>query len=150
MHNSHNIPCTYYIRAIYHSIKHYGRLENKKKPLNSSQQSILFLLASRPEKEMSLRQIKDELNLSQTGVAKLTTQLEERGCLEKFTDEEDHRVKKVRLLKKGTSHCGRVSDDLLDMEETLLRGMSESDRKKLKEYLSIMYHNSWDLDKRKP
>jgi DNA-binding MarR family transcriptional regulator len=145
-----NIPCTYYIRAIYHSIKHFGKLDNKKKPLNSSQQSILFLLASRPEKEMSLRQIKEELNLSQTGVAKLTTQLEERGCLEKFTDEEDRRVKKVRLLKKGSHNCRRVTDDLHDMEETLLKGMSESDRKKLKEYLSIMYHNSWDMDKRKP
>jgi DNA-binding MarR family transcriptional regulator len=150
MHDLQNIPCTYYIRAIYHSIKHFGKLDNKKKPLNSSQQSILFLLASRPQKEMSLGQIKDELNLSQTGVAKLTTQLEERGCIEKFTDESDRRIKKVRLLKKGVNNCGRVSDDLFDMEETLLKGMSEADREKLNEYLSIMYHNSWDLDKRKP
>jgi DNA-binding MarR family transcriptional regulator len=142
-----NIPCTFYIRAIYHSLKHYGKLDNKKKPLNSSQQSILFLLASRPKQEMSLGQIKEELNLSQTGVAKLTTQLEDRGCIQKFIDEGDRRVKKVKLLKKGSHYCERVRSELFDMEKTLLRGMNESDQKKLNEYLSVLYHNSRKLEK---
>jgi DNA-binding MarR family transcriptional regulator len=141
------IPCTFYIRAIYHSIKHFGKLDNKQRPLNSSQQSILFLLSSAPKNEMSLGQIKDELNLSQTGVAKLTTQLEERGCIEKYIDENDRRIKKVKLLKKGLHYCERVRADLLDMERVLLRGMGEKDRKKLNEYLSLMYHNSRDLGK---
>jgi DNA-binding MarR family transcriptional regulator len=141
------IPCTHYIRAIYHSLKNFGNLDNKKKPLNSSQQSVLFLLSSRPKKEMSLGQIKEELNLSQTGVAKLTTQLEERGCIQKFVDEGDHRIKKVKLMKKGAHYCERARDELLDMEKTLLKGLSEKDREKLNEYLSIMYHNSRNLDK---
>jgi DNA-binding MarR family transcriptional regulator len=141
------IPCTFYIRAIYHSLKRFGKLDNKKKPLNSSQQSILFLLVSKPKQEMSLGQIKEELNLSQTGVAKLTTQLEERGCIEKFIDNEDHRVKKVRLLKKGDHYCERVRNELFDIEKTLLKGMSESDCRQLNEYLSVMYHNSRKLDK---
>jgi DNA-binding MarR family transcriptional regulator len=140
-------PCTFYIRAIYHFLKHVGKLENKNQPLNSSQQSILFLLSSRPEEEVSLGEIKEELNLSQTGIAKLTTQLEQRGCIHKFVDEKDQRVKKVKLLDKGREYCERARADVLDVETGLLEGLSEEDCDKLKEYLSILYHNSRRMDK---
>jgi DNA-binding MarR family transcriptional regulator len=139
------ISCTYYIRAIYHSLKHYGQLDNKSKPLNPSQQSILFLLSSRGE-EMSLSEIKDELNLSQTGVAKLTTQLEQRGCIKKFIEKSDRRIKKVVLLEKGKTYCARAKKEISETEALLLEGLSEEDRDKLRRYLSILYHNSRKLD----
>jgi DNA-binding MarR family transcriptional regulator len=99
---------------------------------------------------MSLGEIKQELNLSQTGVAKLTTQLEQRGCIHKFSDEKDQRIKRVQITDKGREYCARARADVLDMENQLLEGLSEEDCEKLKEYLSVLYHNSRRLDKPQP
>jgi DNA-binding MarR family transcriptional regulator len=95
---------------------------------------------------MSLSEIKEKLNLSQTGVAKLTTQLEQRGCIHKYVEQSDRRIKKVVLLEKGKSYCARAKKEIAETEALLLEGLSEEDRDRLRGYLSILYHNSRKLD----
>jgi DNA-binding MarR family transcriptional regulator len=95
---------------------------------------------------MSLREIEEELNLSQTGVAKLTTQLYNGGWINKYTDENDKRVKKVSLTDQGRSYCASSEKTVLATESNLLDGMSNEECKEFKRMLSIIYENSLRLE----
>jgi DNA-binding MarR family transcriptional regulator len=135
-------PYSFYIRAIFYSLERIGGRSLSEIALNSSQQSLLVLLYGSEKKEMSLSEIEKEMNLSQTGVAKLTTQLFNGGWINKYTDETDKRVKKVTLSDKGRKYCEASEGAVLATESNLLDGMSKEEQKEFQKYLSIIYENS--------
>jgi DNA-binding MarR family transcriptional regulator len=135
-------PYSFYIRAIFYSLERIGGRSLSEIALNSSQQSLLVLLYGSEKKEMSLSEIEKEMNLSQTGVAKLTTQLFNGGWINKYTDETDKRVKKVTLSDKGRKYCEASEGTVLATESNLLDGMSKEEQKEFQKYLSIIYENS--------
>jgi DNA-binding MarR family transcriptional regulator len=139
-------PYSFYIRAIFYSLERIGGKNLAQIALNPSQQSLLVLLHGSEKEEMSLSEIEKELNLSQTGVAKLTTQLYNGGWINKYTDETDKRVKKVTLSEKGRKYCEASEGSVLTTESNLLDGMSKEDQKVFQRCLSIIYENSLKLE----
>jgi DNA-binding MarR family transcriptional regulator len=139
-------PYSFYIRAIFYSLERIGGRNLAEIALNSSQQSLLVLLHGSDKEDMSLSEIEKEMNLSQTGVAKLTTQLYNGGWINKYTDESDKRVKKVTLSDKGRKYCEASEGDVLATESNLLDGMSNEEQKMFQKCLSIIYENSLRLE----
>jgi DNA-binding MarR family transcriptional regulator len=139
-------PYSFYIRAIFYSLERIGGRTLSEIALNSSQQSLLVLLHSNEKEEMSLSEIEKEMNLSQTGVAKLTTQLYNGGWINKYTDEADKRVKKVTLSDKGRKYCEASEGAVMATESNLLDGMTKEEQKMFQKCLSIIYENSLRLE----
>jgi DNA-binding MarR family transcriptional regulator len=139
-------PYSFYIRAIFYSLERIGGRSLTSRELNSSQQNVLVLLHERENEEMSLREIEEELNLSQTGVAKLTTQLFKGGWINKYTDENDKRIKRVSLSEQGRRYCASSEKTVLETESNLLDGMSKEEQLEFKRLLSIIYENSLRLE----
>jgi DNA-binding MarR family transcriptional regulator len=139
-------PCSYYLRAIFYSWERHTDKTYAEDNLNTSQQSILFLLNEHPEQDMTLREVERILNFSQTGTAKLTTQLQNGGWVRKYIDMNDKRVKRIALLEKGKTFCRKSEQKMLNAEAMLLDGMDEKEREKFQSYLSIAYHNALKME----
>ena len=54
--------------------------------------------------------------------------LESRGLIDRRPDQEDGRVRRVRLTERGRARVDAAIADLLDREQRLLAGLSERDR----------------------
>jgi DNA-binding MarR family transcriptional regulator len=104
------------------------------------------LLNEHPEQDMTLREVERILNFSQTGTAKLTTQLQNGGWVRKYIDMNDKRVKRIALLEKGKTFCRKSEQKMLNAEAMLLDGMDEKEREKFQSYLSIAYHNALKME----
>jgi DNA-binding MarR family transcriptional regulator len=106
----------------------------------------LFLLNEYPNQDMTLREVEKILNFSQTGTAKLTTQLQNGGWVRKYIDENDKRVKRIALEEKGRTFCIQSEYKMTNAEAMLLSGMDEVERQKFKNFLSIAYQNAVKLE----
>jgi DNA-binding MarR family transcriptional regulator len=139
-------PCLFYNRAIFYAEERFSGKYQEKDTLNPSQQHILLFLNQRPQQDISLRELEQVLNLSQTGTAKLTTQLKAGGWVTKYTDENDKRMKRICITEKGKKYCDEKALSIAEAEEKLLEGMNQDERVELERLLEIAYRNSSKID----
>lgn len=68
-------------------------------PFEASWFPLFYLLAH--GKELSIRQVADELMTSHSAISQLVTKLKEKGLIKSFADAKDKRVQMITLTTKG-------------------------------------------------
>lgn len=133
--------CTYYIKQIHDYVEKRANNELRKNDLTLAQLTVLVILASASEGQLSLKEIEHELGVAQSTTVGIVDRLEQKGFVRKMDSPVDKRVKIVQITPEGLAPC---SDIVVDMDagvELLLHGLTEEERNVLDRLLQKVCNN---------
>ena len=104
-----------------------------------SQHHVLVVLMHCEGYEASLKDLEHRLETAQSTMAGIVSRLEDKGFVEGFTDEQDLRIKKVRLTEKGVRICEKSLEDIREREKVMCSKLSEEEITELNRLLEIVY-----------
>jgi len=110
--------------------------------ITTQQWSVLGAL-SRPQaaQGMGINELSRFLLVSRQNLTGLLTRLERDGYIERTTDEEDRRSRKVKLTKKGDKLWVALGDPIHDFYDQALKSFSFDDRLAFIHYISLLQRN---------
>ena len=95
--------------------------------LTAAQGRIMCYIAHRKDPPCS-RDIEEEFHLSHPTVSGLLARLEKKGFLEFRADGHDRRCKRIFMLPKGRQCMDTMHRTILENEERLVRGFSQTEK----------------------
>jgi DNA-binding MarR family transcriptional regulator len=107
--------------------------------LTASQFSLLGQLWHKDG--LTQKEIQEGLGLRAASISGLVDVLVVKGMIIREQDQEDARVKRLYLTKKGSSLKSVCSDIILDIEGVLDQGFSEDERKIFISWMKKLYSN---------
>ncbi|HJV74089.1 MAG TPA: MarR family transcriptional regulator [Noviherbaspirillum sp.] len=110
--------------------------------VTTQQWSVLGAL-SRPQAAngMGINELSRFLLVSRQNMTGLLTRLERDGYIERTTDEEDRRSRKVKMTKKGDKLWTSLANPIHDFYDQALKGFSFDDRLAFIHYISLLQRN---------
>jgi DNA-binding MarR family transcriptional regulator len=110
--------------------------------ITTQQWSVLGAL-SRPKASggMSVNELSHYLLVSRQNLSGLLTRLEREGYVERVTDEEDRRSRKVRLTRQGEELWTRLAGPIHAFYDQALQGLSFDDRLAFIHYITLLQRN---------
>ena len=94
--------------------------------LSMTQVKLLYALDD-PERELSLKDLGEELNLSLPAASRAIDALHQRGYVDRREDEQDRRMKRVRITPAGTGAIARLNHTRLAQLEEFAATMTDAD-----------------------
>lgn len=76
---------------------------------------------------MAQSDIADEMGLGKVALGGLIDRLEEAGMAERIPDQQDRRIKRIHITKKGRGVVTRMRELTLDINQDILEGISPED-----------------------
>ena len=106
------------------------RADNKMRSQNMTMAQIGALLAlyHTPEKQLTMKQLEKELHVAQSTAAGIVSRLEQKGLVDGCGDAADKRIKLVRITHTGITRVLETEQDMTHAEETLLSGLTGTER----------------------
>ena len=105
--------------------------------LSMTQVKLLYALDD-PERELSLKDLGEELNLSLPAVSRAIDALNERGYVDRREHEQDRRMKRVRITSAGTGAIAQLNRTRLAQLEEFAATMTEPERRRLAGALAFL------------
>ncbi len=99
--------------------------------LTFAQLQVLAALESRPDGEASLKELERHFRIAQSTAAGIAARLEKKGLIEPLADENDRRVKRVRITTRGRETVRAAGDDMDRNETELLSPLTDEERSAL-------------------
>lgn len=130
----------YLIKNINDKLKVKADADLKHSNLTLAQSRVLAFLDSRGG-QATQKEIEVYLEVSHPTVVGIISRMEQNGHLRCWVDETDKRNKIVALTKQAKALGEEMEQRILANEKMLLASLSESDIKKLKQMLLIIYNN---------
>jgi DNA-binding MarR family transcriptional regulator len=100
-----------------------------------TQVKLLHVLDA-PEADRSLKSLAEELSFSLAGVSRSIDTLHQRGLVDRREDEQDRRMKRVRITDTGREMVRRFNEMRVGLLQQFAETLPESDRRKLLDALS--------------
>lgn len=121
-------PCGMTIRQLHLLLSKMTNNTLREQDLTFSQAMALLVLSDQPEKKLTLKQLEKYLQTSQPDVAGIASRLEKKGLVNGFADEQDRRIKWIKITDKGENYCQRARKDMRATENTLLNEMTTEEQ----------------------
>ena len=102
-----------------------------------TQVKLLYALDD-PERELSLKDLGEELNLSLPAASRAIDALHQRGYVDRREDEQDRRMKRVRITPAGTGAIARLNHTRLAQLEEFAATMTDAERRRLAGALAFL------------
>ena len=96
--------------------------------MTMAQMETLIELESMPEKQCALKELEQRLHVAQSTAAGIITRLEHKGFAKGDGDPADRRIKIVRITPAGIQCVLDARQHMLEAEERLLSGLTETER----------------------
>ena len=129
------------VKLVHDAIDRRINQELESQRLTNSQLSVLSFLCMRGDADTTIRDIQDFLKVSHPTAAGLVRRLEQKGFVHLLTDPRDKRARIVRLDDSVISSYQLEPKPTLHMEERLLAGLSDEERRQLCALLMRVYEN---------
>ena len=100
-------------------------LSSRKEFCGSQGRALHFLLAQ--TEDVFQKDIEEEYSIRPSTATELLKQMEKNGLILREPVPYDNRLKKIVLTDKALTYRQQVVDDLTDLEEKLIEGISEED-----------------------
>lgn len=114
--------------------------------LTMQQMKILHFLKTREGKaETSQKDIQDYMEISHPTTVNILRLMKDKGFIETSTSKTDKRMRIVSLTGREESFVTEVIRRRKQMEEQLVRGLSDGEQENLHRYLQKMYQNITDF-----
>lgn len=120
--------CGALIKQIHDELGKKANAMLRGQDLTLSQMNVLMELEAVDSHQLSLKELEGLLHVAQSTAAGIVVRLEQKGFVVSFTDENDHRVKKVSITASGMACCRNAVSDIQDMEAQLLHELTESEK----------------------
>ena len=120
--------CGALIKQIHDELEKNANNAMREQDITMTQCVTLVTLHGAPEQQMSLKELERILHVAQSTAAGITARLEQKGLVEGFGSPEDRRIKIVRLTTAGMERCRMAEQNMLETEEKLLSGLTETER----------------------
>ena len=140
-HTSLPMDIGFLVKLVHDAIDRRINQELESQRLINSQLSVLSFLCMRGDADTTIRDIQDFLKVSHPTAAGLVRRLEQKGFVHLLTDPRDKRARIVRLDDSVISSYQLEPKPTLHMEERLLAGLSEEERRQLCALLMRVYEN---------
>ena len=115
---------------LMHQIVHLGKYRAMKEmtsfELKPNQVGILFILECKGK--LSQKELASKIGVTPPSMTVALRKLEEQGFIVREPDEEDQRVVRICLSKKGKDCIEEIHRSMDGMEELVYRGMSQEER----------------------
>jgi DNA-binding MarR family transcriptional regulator len=124
-------------RRAAHLNRHaFARIAGLDKPGHPGQAIMLLALGSSAD-GMTQRQIAEVLRVSAPTVTVMLQKMEAEGLIERWTDEADQRLTRIRMTSAGRDMAGRITNRYVAFVEATVGSMSESDRREFARLLAV-------------
>ena len=140
-HTSLPMDIGFLVKLVHDAIDRRINQELEDQRLTNSQLSVLSFLCMRGDADTTIRDIQDFLKVSHPTAAGLVRRLEQKGFVHLLTDPRDKRARIVRLDDSVISSYQLEPKPTLHMEERLLAGLSDEERRQLCALLMRVYEN---------
>ena len=140
-HTSLPMDIGFLVKLVHDAIDRRINQELEDQRLTNSQLSVLSFLCMRGDADTTIRDIQDFLKVSHPTAAGLVRRLEQKGFVHLLTDPRDKRARVVRLDASVISNAQLEPKPTLHMEERLLAGLSDEERRQLCALLMRVYEN---------
>ena len=99
--------------------------------------AVMLLVLGSAGEGITQRHLADMLHLSPPAVTVMLQKLEKHGIVERWTDEEDQRLTRIRMTAKGRELAGPIAARYADYVDATLGAMSQTDRSELERLLGV-------------
>ena len=120
--------CGKLIKQINDELRKNANNAMRSMDMTMAQLEALLELDRAPEKQRSLKELEQRLHVAQSTAAGIIARLEQKGFVESFGDVADRRIKLVRITPAGIDCANTAKEGMLEAEEQLLSGLTETER----------------------
>ena len=113
--------------------------ELKKYDITFSQTRVLFLIYYSKDKIYTLKEIENAFHVSQQTIAGIVKRLEEKNLIYGFMDEEDKRIKRIKITKEGDELVGNIQREFVETKKNISKCLDEEEGKVLINLLKKLY-----------
>lgn len=125
---SEDTSCGMYIKQINSALEKKANNTLRKQDLTFAQVSALLAIRDFPKQEISLKELEKLLHVAQSTTAGIISRLEQKGLVTGFGDSSDKRIKLVQMTPLGEKYCREAEQNMKEAEESLLSGLTETER----------------------
>lgn len=138
-------------RVIHNRIDKYftGSRKNEKVRLTRAQCATLHYLYDHSKEDVFQKDIEEVFSISGATATNLLKGLERLGMIQRIPLPGDARCKRIELCQKGIKAHERAFSDILFMEETLVKGMTEEEVGILRRLLDRVIQNLEEMEQEK-
>ena len=127
------------VRDVFHRHRYLMKNIHARFGLHIAQPRILFVIARLNGSTQS--QIAEEMQVSPASLSMSIKRMQKAGLLEKVQDEHDLRCNKIRLSPMGQAAMDNSLQGLMQMDNQMMQGFSETEIEQLGSYLDRIYAN---------
>ena len=117
---------TRYISKLSNKLRRKFDMLSSRKEFSGSQGRTLRFLLSQTE-DIYQKDIEEEYSIRPSTATQLLKQMEKNGLIIREPEAYDNRLKKIVVTDKALLYKQHVIEDLTTLEETLIKGISETD-----------------------
>ena len=127
------------IKMISDNLEKMINNELKKYDITFSQIRVLFLIYYSKDKIYTLKEIENAFHVSQQTIAGIVKRLEEKNLIYGFMDEEDKRIKRIKITKEGDELVGNIQREFVETKKNISKCLDEEEGKVLINLLQKLY-----------
>ena len=127
--------CGMLISQIHNSLEKMSNKDLKEKGLTLVQVSALFSINDTAEKKVTFKELEKILHLAQSTTVGIISRLEQKNLVTSYIDDNDKRIKYVRITELGEQCCKEAEDSMLKTETFLLSNLTEIEKVLFKDLL---------------
>lgn len=116
--------------------------EIKKYQLTLTQAKVVLFLSETPEKKATQKELENFLQVSHPTTVTIVKSMQLKGMIETSFDEEDRRMKILKLIWGNEQVYKELSQNAGQMEIGLLKGFSEEEKEQFLGYMKRVYKNT--------
>lgn len=128
-------------KRIHDSLERHVNNSLRAQGLTMAQMNVLIELFFSPQEQMTLKEMERHLHVAQSTAAGIVARLEQKGLVEGFGDENDRRVKRIRITPAGRACCQLAEQSMYETEAALLSGFTKEERTTLLSLLKRIAEN---------
>ncbi len=134
----------YKIRLIHNQIHRRmeaGRRADECKELTGMQRWMLSFLKEHQEEEIDQRDIEVAFSISRATASNMLSSMERKALIERVAVSHDARLKRLILTGRAVDMMEQAQRDIAQMEQLLVKGMSEEEVDRFRQYLDRVLEN---------
>lgn len=124
------------LKQINDELKKNSNNELRSQGLTATQAGTLLELYHAPERQLPMKDLEERLHVAQSTVVGIISRLEQKKLVESFGDPHDKRIKLVRITQAGIENVLKANQDMMQVEQHLLSGLTEAEQSILYTFLT--------------
>lgn len=113
----------------------------------TTSQAILFMYLNAAGKSgMTMDQVEEKLNLTQSTASRHVANYEKIGVVERIEKPGDKRFRKVRLTPQGQVCADEWDQSMIEAEQQILKGMTSEEIQMFRNLLLRAYQNCLEME----